>query len=57
MSLRAAIEYAYLAGQRALPNIELPKESFAEFAGARAEHATVWGADPERAADLYLVAA
>jgi RNA polymerase sigma-70 factor (ECF subfamily) len=57
MSLREAIEYAFLAGQQALPGIELPKESFAEFAGTRAEHAAVWGSDPERAADLYLVAA
>src|SRR5688572_31246786 len=57
MSLRESIDRAFLAGQRAWPHIELAAPVFAEFAQSRAEHAAMWGADPERAADLYLAAA
>jgi RNA polymerase sigma-70 factor, ECF subfamily len=57
MSLGEAIDQAFQAGQRAFPNIDLTVSSFAEFAQARAEHVGIWGADADRAADLYLAAA
>ena len=57
MSLDAAIEQAYRAGRHAFPHIELPASSLADFAATRAEHVGIWGSDPQRGADLYLVAA
>jgi RNA polymerase sigma-70 factor (ECF subfamily) len=57
MPLSEAIEEAFQAGRRAYPNIELARSAFAEYAQARAEHVGVWGADANRAADLYLAAA
>jgi RNA polymerase sigma-70 factor (ECF subfamily) len=57
MSLDAAIEQAYQAGRQAFPHIDLDASRFAEFATSRAEHVEIWGADAQRGADLYLVAA
>jgi RNA polymerase sigma-70 factor, ECF subfamily len=57
MSFGAAIEQAFQAGHRAFPNIQLDRTAFEMFAQQRAEHVGVWGADADRAADLYLVAA
>jgi RNA polymerase sigma-70 factor (ECF subfamily) len=57
MSVNEAIERAYRAGRHAFPLIDLPLAIFAEFAEARVEHATIWGGDEQRAADLYLAAA
>ncbi len=57
MTLEALIDNAYQTGRRAFPTIDLPLESFARFALARAEQAANWGETPECAADLYLAAA
>lgn len=57
MLLSEAVEQAFQAGRRAFPNIELAESAFAEYAQARAEQVNVWGANADRAADLYLAAA
>jgi len=45
---------AFEAGRAAHPTIELPRETFLQFAAARAQ---TWAGNAERAADLYLACA